>query len=126
MIVDAGAGLMSTRKIDADEALRLGLVDRVVPADALLATVYACARDLANNVSPRAMAVIKRQVWPPHACAARASGWSCRALSSRRMPPGKAGLADEHAACPGALRRWNTRPSRVSSRHAGNGDAQIV
>ena len=55
--------LMSARKIDADEALRLGLVDRLVPADALLATVYAYARDLADNVSPRAMAVIKRQVW---------------------------------------------------------------
>ena len=55
--------LMSARKIDADEALRLGLVDRVVPADALLATVYAYARDLADNVSLRAMAVIKRQGW---------------------------------------------------------------
>ena len=55
--------LMSARKIDADEALRLGLVDRVVPADELMTTVYAYARDLADNVSPRAMAVIKRQVW---------------------------------------------------------------
>ena len=55
--------LMSARKIDADEALRLGLVDRVVPADELMTTVYAYTRDLADNVSPRAMAVIKRQVW---------------------------------------------------------------
>ena len=55
--------LLSARKIDADEALRLGLVDRVVPADKLMASVYAYARDLADNVSPRAMAVIKRQLW---------------------------------------------------------------
>ena len=55
--------LMSAPKIDADEVLRLGLVDRVVPADELMTTVYAYARDLADKVSPRSMAVIKRQFW---------------------------------------------------------------
>ncbi len=55
--------LMSARKFDADEALRLGLVDRVVPGEALMATVRAYARDLADNVSPLSMAVIKRQLW---------------------------------------------------------------
>lgn len=47
----------------ADEALRLGVVDRVVPADPLMAAVRAYALDLADNVSPRSMAVIKRQLW---------------------------------------------------------------
>jgi enoyl-CoA hydratase/carnithine racemase len=55
--------LMSARKFDADEALRLGVVDRVVPADQLMAAVRAYALDLADNVSPRSMAVIKRQLW---------------------------------------------------------------
>ena len=55
--------LMSARKIDADEALRLGMADRVVAPDELMTTVNAYARDLADNVSPRAMAVIKRQLW---------------------------------------------------------------
>lgn len=55
--------LMSARKFDADEALRLGVVDRVVPAAELMAAVRAYALDLADNVSPRAMAVIKRQLW---------------------------------------------------------------
>jgi len=55
--------LMSARKFDADEALRLGVVDRVVPADGLMAAVRAYALDLADNVSPRSMAVIKRQLW---------------------------------------------------------------
>ena len=55
--------LMSARKFDADEALRLGVVDRVVPAAELMAAVRAYALDLADNVSPRSMAVIKRQLW---------------------------------------------------------------
>ena len=55
--------LVSARKFDADEALRLGVVDRVLPADALMAASRAYALDLADNVSPRSMAVIKRQLW---------------------------------------------------------------
>ena len=55
--------LLSARKFDADEALRLGLVDRVLPAAELMAGVRAYALDLADNVSPRAMAVIKRLLW---------------------------------------------------------------
>jgi len=55
--------LLSARKFDADEALRLGVVDRVLPADHLMAAVRAYALDLADNVSPRSMAVIKRQLW---------------------------------------------------------------
>ena len=55
--------LMSARKFGADEALRLGMVDRVLPAQDLMPAVRAYALDLADNVSPRAMAVIKRQVW---------------------------------------------------------------
>jgi len=55
--------LVSARKFDAEEALRLGVVDHVLPPDALMAGVRAYALDLADNVSPRSMAVIKRQLW---------------------------------------------------------------
>jgi enoyl-CoA hydratase/carnithine racemase len=55
--------LVSARKFDADEALRLGVVDRVLPPDQLMAATRAYALDLADNVSPRSMAVIKRQLW---------------------------------------------------------------
>lgn len=55
--------LVSARKFDADEALRLGLVDRVLPPETLMAASRAYALDLADNVSPRSMAVIKRQLW---------------------------------------------------------------
>lgn len=55
--------LVSARKFDADEALRLGVVDQVLPPEQLMAAARAYARDLADNVSPRSMAVIKRQLW---------------------------------------------------------------
>lgn len=55
--------LWSSRKVGAEEALRIGLADRVVPNGELLAAVRAYAEELAAGVSPRAMAVIKSQVY---------------------------------------------------------------
>jgi enoyl-CoA hydratase/carnithine racemase len=55
--------LLSARRIDAAEALRLGLVNRVLPQAELVAGVHAYARELADLVSPRSMAVMKRQLW---------------------------------------------------------------
>jgi enoyl-CoA hydratase/carnithine racemase len=55
--------LFSARMIDAGEALHMGLVNQVFPADVFLEKVQAYARDLAENVSPRSLRVIKRQVY---------------------------------------------------------------
>jgi len=55
--------LWSSRRVDAAEALRIGLADRVVAPENLIAEVEAYAADLAANVSPRALAVIKDQVY---------------------------------------------------------------
>jgi enoyl-CoA hydratase/carnithine racemase len=55
--------MFSARKLDAAEALRLGLVNRVLPAGELLAGVRDYARELAETVSPRSLAVMKRQLW---------------------------------------------------------------
>ncbi len=55
--------LLSGRVFLAEEAAELGIVNRVVPADALMEETLTYARDLAANVSPTAMSVIKRQVW---------------------------------------------------------------
>ena len=55
--------LMSGRIIDAREALQLGLVSRVIPAENLLEEAQAYARHLATQCSPRALGIIKRQVW---------------------------------------------------------------
>jgi enoyl-CoA hydratase/carnithine racemase len=55
--------LWSSRRIDADEALRLGLVERVTEPDALLDTARAYVAELARDVSPLALADIKRLVY---------------------------------------------------------------
>ena len=55
--------LLSARVLDAQEALRMGLVNQVFAQDGFLERVYAYANDLANGVSPRSMRVIKRQVY---------------------------------------------------------------
>jgi enoyl-CoA hydratase/carnithine racemase len=55
--------LLSARKIDAHEALRIGLVAQVLPQAALMSGVLGYARELADFVSPRSMGVMKRQLW---------------------------------------------------------------
>jgi enoyl-CoA hydratase/carnithine racemase len=55
--------LMSSRRVHSDEALRIGLVNRLYPPDQLREQTYAYARDLADFVSPSAIAVIKRQLY---------------------------------------------------------------
>ncbi|TVV76745.1 enoyl-CoA hydratase-related protein [Sphingomonas solaris] len=53
--------LLSARLVRAEEAGRIGLVNRVVPAADLLAEATDYARQLATQCSPGAMAAIKRQ-----------------------------------------------------------------
>nr|WP_249167962.1 enoyl-CoA hydratase [Bradyrhizobium elkanii] len=55
--------LMSARRVSAEEALRIGLVNRLCSPEKLREETYAYARDLADFVSPSAIAVIKRQVY---------------------------------------------------------------
>ena len=55
--------LFSARTIDAAEALRVGLVNRVFPQDVFLDRVRENASELASSVSPRSLRVMKRQVY---------------------------------------------------------------
>ena len=55
--------MLSARMIGAEEALRMGLVNAVFPAASFLDSVRAYANELANNVSPRSMAVVKKQLY---------------------------------------------------------------
>ena len=59
--------LWSARRFDADEALRIGFVDRVVPGDQLIEETNRYLTELLANVAPRSIATIKRQVY---------AGWS--------------------------------------------------
>ena len=54
--------LLSGRRVPADEALQMGLVNRVIAPEALMAETVAYARELAANISPRSVEVIKRQL----------------------------------------------------------------
>ncbi len=55
--------LFSSRKVDASEALQMGLVDRVFSSDALMDETRAYVEELARSCSPTSMAVMKRQVY---------------------------------------------------------------
>jgi enoyl-CoA hydratase/carnithine racemase len=55
--------LLSARIFDAAEALRMGFVNQVFPADVFQERVTAYARELADTVSPRSLRIIKRQVY---------------------------------------------------------------
>jgi enoyl-CoA hydratase/carnithine racemase len=55
--------LLSARKFSAEEAQRIGLINRAFAHHDFMENVLAYARQLAETVSPRSMAVMKKQVW---------------------------------------------------------------
>jgi enoyl-CoA hydratase/carnithine racemase len=55
--------LFSARKISAEEAKRMGLVNQVFAQETFMDNVRAYARGLAETVSPRSIAIMKAQVW---------------------------------------------------------------
>jgi enoyl-CoA hydratase/carnithine racemase len=55
--------LLSSRKVDAIEAERIGLVNRVVPHDELLSFVNEYVRDMAAHCSPTSLRIMKRQIY---------------------------------------------------------------
>jgi len=55
--------LFSSRVVDAHEACRIGLVNRVVPHDELLPTVQKYATEMAAACSPTSLQIMKRQVY---------------------------------------------------------------
>jgi enoyl-CoA hydratase/carnithine racemase len=55
--------LMSSRIFTSNEAMRVGLVKEVIPAEEVLDRAIAYASDLARNCSPTAMSIIKSQLY---------------------------------------------------------------
>jgi len=53
----------SGRRVAAEEAWHMGLVNKVLEPAELMPHVQAYARDIARNVSPRSTRVTKRQLW---------------------------------------------------------------
>jgi enoyl-CoA hydratase/carnithine racemase len=54
--------LLSSRRVYADEAYRMGFVNRVVPHEQLIKQASDYIHDLAQNCAPNSMAIIKRQL----------------------------------------------------------------
>lgn len=54
--------LWSSRRVEAAEAYRIGLADRIVPQSELIAAVAAYVEAMVASVAPRALAIIKKQV----------------------------------------------------------------
>ena len=54
--------LLTSRKFTGAEAAAMGLVNKALPSEDLMNHVGAVARTLANEVSPRSVAIMKRQV----------------------------------------------------------------
>jgi enoyl-CoA hydratase/carnithine racemase len=55
--------LYSGRLIDAQEALQMGLVNRVIPHERMLAEVREYARELVTRCSPRSLRLMKHQLY---------------------------------------------------------------
>src|ERR1700722_5232308 len=55
--------MFTSKMVDASEALRMGLVTRVLPEENFLGAVQEFASEMAANVSPRSLRVMKRQIY---------------------------------------------------------------
>jgi len=55
--------LLTSRKFAAEEALQMGLVNKVVPAEQVLGEALDYARALITTVSPRSLAETRRQIY---------------------------------------------------------------
>jgi enoyl-CoA hydratase/carnithine racemase len=55
--------LWISRKVEAEEAMQMGLVNRIIPQDELLNETKAYIQNLADNCSPTSLMMMKQQVY---------------------------------------------------------------
>ncbi|HVE94868.1 MAG TPA: enoyl-CoA hydratase-related protein [Acidimicrobiales bacterium] len=92
--------LLSSRRVDAAEALAIGLVSRVVPDASLVNEAVEYAQRMATELAPTSLATIKRQLWSDanqsldHAATA-AEALLPEMLASPEFAEGAAALAEK-------------------------------
>jgi enoyl-CoA hydratase/carnithine racemase len=79
--------LLSARPIDGAEALAMGLVNRILPAEELLPAAIAYATDLATHCSPWAMAAVKAQLAADQASYVESHAASLHLLAEAKRRP---------------------------------------
>ncbi len=94
--------LFSARKLQAAEAERIGLVNKVFPQETFMQEVLAYASSLARTVSPRSTAVMKAQVWKAmfqdfNDALALADGEMRKSFASRDFKEGVAHYVEKRA-----------------------------
>jgi enoyl-CoA hydratase/carnithine racemase len=90
-----GLGNAVDMMVDAEEAVRMGLVSELLPEEDFPAHAWDFARQIARGVSPRSLAVIKRQVYSAldenlNASIARGFGEMLKSLESEDFKEGVA------------------------------------
>jgi enoyl-CoA hydratase/carnithine racemase len=104
--------LLSGRVVLGDEALALGLVDRVFPPDELMPATLEYAKAIAANSSPLAMGTIKRQVyqsWESSMEDSRTTAIRHWMGHVRHHPDFKEGVASYLEKRPPHFEPWDTR-----------------
>lgn len=94
--------LWSSRKVGADESLRIGLLDRVVAADELLTECKAYIENLAANCSPTSIMMMKKQIYRHmnmdlHDAMVESNEWMSQSLKREDFKEGVASFVEKRA-----------------------------
>jgi enoyl-CoA hydratase/carnithine racemase len=101
--------LWSARRVDAEEAYRIGFLDRLVPAAELLATACGYLEDLAASVAPRSVATMKQQVYDGLSATMIDNSWSTFDVQEASLshPDAAEGVASFLERRPPKFARWS-------------------
>ena len=94
--------LWSSRKVGADEALQMGLVNRIIPQDELLNETKAYIQNLADNCSPTSLMMMKQQVYrhmnaPLGEAMKESNKWMAESLKREDFKEGVASYLEKRA-----------------------------
>jgi enoyl-CoA hydratase/carnithine racemase len=110
-VIGAGAALdlmLSGRTLEAEEALKVGLVNRVIAGDKLFDEAFTYCRSMARECSPWSMMMIKQQIYKDlmvnmHRAYSRSEDMMTEALAGNAVSEGIAAFREKRAPAFAAL-----------------------